>query len=65
MYRTKRKSEYFDVFNQKLAGYLMMNGFVLIKTRPDIKGSGRNVFVFYNTPALRTVIDNYMIQNDK
>ena len=59
---TRTESKLVDIFSQRLAGHLMKKGFVLVKTRPDIKGSGRNVFVFNNTPEIRAAIDNYMIK---
>lgn len=48
------------VFNQKMAGYLMQRGFVLIDMQPDLKKTGRNVFFFKDTPQLKSVIDEYM-----
>lgn len=32
------------VYNQRMAGYLMQRGFVLIDMRPDLKNTRRNVF---------------------
>lgn len=48
------------VFNQKMAGYLMQKGFVLIDMRPDLKNTRRNVFLFNDTPQLKSAIDEYM-----
>lgn len=50
----------FMVFNQKMAGYLMQKGFVLIDMRPDLKNTRRNVFLFNDTPQLKSAIDEYM-----
>lgn len=53
------KKEYI-IFNQRLAGYLMQQGFVLKrmeKTQQD--KSNRNVFVFNNTPDLVEFVSNY------
>ena len=50
----------FIVYSQKLTGYLMQKGFVLIDMRPDLKKSGRNVFFFNDTPQLKSAIDEYM-----
>ncbi|WP_334305225.1 DUF5659 domain-containing protein [Enterocloster clostridioformis] len=55
---TDKKS--FIIYSQKLAGYLMQRGFVLIDMQPDLKKSGRNVFFFMNTPQLKSAIDDYM-----
>ena len=54
----ERKS--FIVYSQKMAGYLMQKGFVLIDMQPDLKKSGRNVFFFMDTPQLKSSIDEYM-----
>ena len=48
------------IYNQKMAGYLMQRGFVLIDMQPDLKKTGRNVFFFKDTPQLKSAIDEYM-----
>lgn len=48
------------IYNQKMAGYLMHRGFVLIDMRPDLKNTGRNVFFFKDTSQLKSAIDEYM-----
>lgn len=48
------------VYNQRMAGYLMQKGFVLIDMRPDLKNTRRNVFLFNDTPQLKSAIDEYM-----
>ena len=50
------------IYSQKLAGYLMQRGFVLIDMQEDIKPTGRNVFLFKNTPQLQSAIDEYKIR---
>lgn len=50
----------FIVYNQRMAGYLMQRGFVLIDMQPDLKKTDRNVFFFNNTPQLKSAIDEYM-----
>lgn len=50
----------FIVFNQRMAGYLMQRGFVLIDMQPDLKKTGRNIFLFNDTPQLKSAIDDYM-----
>ena len=47
------------IFSQKLAGYLMYSGFVLVDMRPDKNGSGKNVFFFKNSESLRNIVDKY------
>ena len=46
------------VLSQKLAGYLMFNGFVLINARKD-RTSDRNVFFFNDTEQIHKYIDEY------
>lgn len=48
------------IYNQRMAGYLMQRGFVLVDMRPDLKNTRRNVFLFNDTPQLKTAIDEYM-----
>lgn len=38
----------------------MQRGFVLIDMRPDLKNTRRNVFFFYDTPQLKSAVDEYM-----
>ena len=52
-------SKYVTVFSQKLAGWLMLNGFVLGQMRPDNEGSGRNIFFFKNSPEIRRKMYEY------
>lgn len=56
----REEKKKFIVYSQKLTGYLMQNGFVLIDMRPDLKKSGRNIFFFNDTPQLKSAIDEYM-----
>ena len=56
----KTERENFEIFSQKLAGHLMKLGFVLQEIRPDRKCTGRNVFLFRDTPQLRRAVDEYL-----
>lgn len=47
------------VRSQRLAGYLMMNGFKLHNMAEDRQGSGRNVFFFTNSKDLLDCIERY------
>lgn len=47
------------IFSQRLAGYLMYNGFVVGGMRPDDDGSGRNVFFFKNSDDIQNTIKKY------
>lgn len=50
----------YTVYNQRLAGYLMQNGFPLLKLleNPD---SHKNVFIFANNNMLHDCIDKWKI----
>lgn len=48
------------IYSQKLAGTLMIKGFVLAGMEVNKKSnSGRNVFFFKNSPELEAAIEEY------
>ena len=47
------------IFNQRLAGYLMLNGFVLADMRKDRNGTERNLFFFKDSEAIRQRMTDY------
>ncbi|MGN1182175.1 MAG: hypothetical protein ACI4SR_04140 [Faecalibacillus sp.] len=47
------------VFNQKLAGKLMMEGYKLQGIKPDRKYPERNVYFFMNCEEVRNIIKNF------
>lgn len=49
----------FSIYSQRLAGYLMYHGFVLVGMRQSDDGSGRNVFYFNDSPQLQELINRY------
>lgn len=42
----------FTIYNQRLAGYLMMNGCPLLRLTEN-KRTGKNDFIFANVPMLQ------------
>ena len=48
------------IYNMRLAGFLMLNGFVLIDTKLNDNGSGKRVFIFKDTPELKAAMQNYL-----
>lgn len=50
----------YTVFKQRVAGYLMMRGFVLVgvEQRRNMQ-TGKNVFFFQDSPELRNAIKEY------
>lgn len=53
------KQKFMTIFSQRLAGYLMMNGFVLMNIRDHIDGSGKKVFYFVDSPQLEKSMKEY------
>lgn len=47
------------ITQQKMAGWLMFNGFHKIDEKPDLKDVSRKVFIFKDTPQLRETMENY------
>lgn len=47
------------IFNQKLAGKLMMSGFKLQGMKPDNKFPDRNVYFFMNCEEVRKIIRDF------
>lgn len=51
------------IFSQRMAGYLMQKGYVLLEMRPDVKSSSRkNIFLFKDTPQIRQSMSDYLNQ---
>lgn len=50
----------FVIYNQRLAGYLMMNGFPLIAL-VRCQETRRNQFLFYDTPMLKDRMDKWQV----
>ena len=51
----------FTVYNQRLAGYLMMNGFPLVRMSYN-RRTDKNNFVFPNTDMLHEYIDRWQME---
>lgn len=56
-----RETSLMTIYSQRLAGYLMLHGFVLIRLLPN-ETDNHNRFLFANTLALRDCIDKWQIQ---
>jgi len=54
----------FSSYSLRLAGYLMLQGFVLKHMRDDQK-SNRKIFIFNNTPELQKTIQEYLYVSKK
>ena len=44
---------------QRLAGYLMLNGFVLLKMDKDKKNKKYDIYIFKNEMGIEDAIDKY------
>lgn len=49
----------YNCFSQKLAGFLLTNGFVLVGIKSDLKMTGRNIYLFSDGELLRKAINEY------
>ena len=49
----------FPVYNQRLAGFLMMRGYVLKDITPNEKYEGKNVFFFCDSPSIKKTMQSY------
>lgn len=48
------------IFSQRLAGYLMLRGFVLLKVSDDLRpGKRGHVFIFNESEEIRNAINDY------
>lgn len=50
----------FPVYSQKLAGFLMMQGFILVNIAPNERCISKNVFFFWESPQIQKEIDKYL-----
>lgn len=53
------------IFSQKLAGYLLMRGFVLAESRKDYKNPEKNLFFFFESPELMEAITDYTNKQER
>lgn len=56
------KYNFQPIFNMRLAGHLMLHGFVLMDTRDNEKCPGKKVFYFKNTEQIQKEMNNYLSQ---
>jgi len=54
----------FSSYSLRLAGYLMLQGFVLKLMRDDQK-SNRKIFIFNDSSELQNAIQNYLVFKNK
>lgn len=59
---TETKTNFYTIFSQRLAGYLMLNGLPLIKLIPDSKRENKNSFLFINSDRLHDLMDKWQIE---
>lgn len=49
----------YNCFSQKLAGYLLINGFSITGIKSDLKNTGRTIYLFQDSELLRKAISKY------
>ena len=52
------------IHSQGLAGYLMLNRFILIDQREDLKNKNKNVFIFKDSKEIRNAMKKYSIDKE-
>ena len=58
-YKKETEKKAFPVYNQKLAGFLMMSGYRLMGIEENKKYKGKNVFYFMESEKIRESIQIY------
>ena len=59
-----KNTSLFTVYSQRLAGYLMQRGFVLVRLVNN-QSNNFNEFIFVNTPAIKECIEKWNINKRK
>jgi len=49
----------YNCFSQKLAGFLLTNGFALQGLKSDLKKTGRTIYLFRDSELLRKAVSDY------
>lgn len=47
------------IHSQRMAGYLMLKGFVLLEIKANLKDKGRNIYLFNESDELNNALDKY------
>ena len=54
------KRDVIMIYSPRMAGYLMMRGFYLIRIEQNKKRPCKNSFVFFDTPVLKAAMSDYI-----
>lgn len=54
------KRDVIMIYSPRMAGYLMMRGFYLIRIEQNKKRPGKNCFAFFDTPVIKTAMSDYI-----
>ena len=60
MEKKNERKKYESVKSLRLAGYLMMNGFRILRINHDLKVQGRDIYVFEQSEKLSDCIFEYI-----
>ena len=48
-----------QIFSQKCAGYLMLNGVRLVRLETNLKDPRKHIFIFHDDERTRVLLDTY------
>lgn len=54
------KRDVIMIYSPRMAGYLMMRGFYLIRIEQNKKRPDKNCFAFFDTPVLKAAMSDYI-----
>ena len=56
----RAKRDVIMIYSPRMAGYLMLRGFYLIRIEQNKKRPGNNCFAFFDTPVLKAAMSDYI-----
>ena len=59
------KSKFQYIFSMRLAGFLMTQGFKLLRINHHLSGNGKDVYVFECSDEINKFIENYKKAKEK
>lgn len=54
------KRDVIMIYSPRMAGYLMLRGFYLIRIEQNKKRPDKNCFAFFDTPVLKAAMSDYI-----
>ena len=53
------KNDTIVITQERMAGWLMFNRFHKVDEKPDLKNSNRSIYIFKDTPEIRSAMGKY------